>query len=121
MQKIEAIIFDKKIDTVFIHFNADMNQDHIASSKISLTAARHCKNIFYYQSNGYVLDETFYPTVFFDISDFYKIKEEALNCYKGDHNRFERLFDISLKRTEIWGYANKVNYAEGFVPVKVCL
>lgn len=121
MQRVEAIIFEKKIDTVFIHYDSDMNQDHIAASKICLTAARHCKNILYYQSNGYILDKAFYPTVFFDISDFYESKKKALNHYRGDHNRFDRLFDISLKRTEIWGYANKVQYAEGFVPVKISL
>ena len=121
MQKVESIIWEKKIDTVFIHNNADLNKDHVAASQICLTAARHCKNIFYYQSNGYVLDQAFYPTFFIDISEYYKKKERALNYYRGDHNRFDRLFDISLKRTEIWGYANKVAYAEGFVPVKVCL
>lgn len=121
MQRVEAIIFNKNIDTVFIHYDSDMNQDHIAASKICLTAARHCKNILYYQSNGYILDKSFYPTVFFDISDFYEAKKKALNHYRGDHNRFDRLFDISLKRTEIWGYANKVKYAEGFVPVKINL
>ena len=119
MQRVEAIIFEKNIDTVFIHYSSDMNQDHVAASKICLTAARHCTNILYYQSNGYVLDEAFYPTVFFDISDFYDTKKKALEHYRGDHNRFDRLFNISLKRTEIWGYANKVDYAEGFVPVKI--
>ena len=120
MQKVEKIIFDRKIDTVFMHFDSDMNQDHIATSKICLTAARHCKNILYYQSNGYILDKAFYPTVFFDISKYHDMKRKALEHYHGDHNRFDRLFDISLKRTEIWGYANKVAYAEGFVPVKMC-
>ena len=55
MQKIETIIFEKKIDTVFIHYDSDMNQDHIAAAKLSLTASRHCKNVLYYQSNGYTL------------------------------------------------------------------
>ncbi|MBE6808993.1 MAG: GlcNAc-PI de-N-acetylase [Ruminococcaceae bacterium] len=119
MQKVESIIFDKKIDTIFIHYDSDMNQDHIEASKICLTAARHCENILYYQSNGYILNKPFYPTVFFDISDYYDAKKEALYQYQGDHNRFDRLFDISLKKTEIWGYANKVKYAEGFVPVKI--
>jgi LmbE family N-acetylglucosaminyl deacetylase len=119
MQRVETIIFDKQIDTVFIHNDADMNQDHVAASRICLTAARHCKNIFYYQSNGYILDKAFYPTVFFDITPYYESKKAALSFYRGDHNRFDRLFDIALKKTEIWGYANKVAYAEGFVPVKV--
>lgn len=119
MQRVETIIFEKKIDTVFIHFHSDMNQDHIAASSICLTAARHCKNVLYYQSNGYVLNEAFHPTVFFDISNYYETKKKALACYQGDHNRFNRLFDVSLKKAEIWGYANKVAYAEGFVPVKI--
>lgn len=121
MQNVEAVLFAKEIDTVFIHFNADQNQDHIAASNISMTAARHCRNVFYYQSNGYILDSAFYPSVFFDISDFYDKKKKALEQYEGDHNRYQRLFDIALKRTEIWGYANEVAYAVGFVSIKMCL
>ena len=121
MQQIEKIIFEKNIDTVFIHYPHDMNRDHIAASHLSETAARHCKNILYYQSNGYILNNAFYPTVFIDISDFYDKKKESLQQYRGDHNRYDRLFDISLARTEIWGYANEIPYAEGFVPLKICL
>ncbi len=121
MQEIEKIIFEKNIDTVFIHHPSDINRDHVAASQLCETAARHCKNILYYQSNGYVLNDSFYPTVFIDISDFFEIKKEALKQYSGDHNRYNRLFDISLARNEIWGYANEILYAEGFVPHKVCL
>lgn len=121
MQKIEALIFEKQIDTVFIHYNSDFNQDHMAASQLCLTAARHVKNILYYQSNGYILESSFYPTIFFDISDYIEKKRKALEQYHGDHNRFNRLFDISIKRNDVWGYGNKVKYAEGFVPVKVCL
>ena len=60
MQRLEAIIFQYNIDTVFIHFNEDMNRDHIEANNICLTAARHCANIFEYQSNGYILDNVFY-------------------------------------------------------------
>lgn len=120
MQSIEKFIFEHKIDTVFIHYNSDFNQDHVSASVLSLTAARHVKNILYYQSNGYILESSFYPTVFVDVSDFIEKKKNALAQYKGDHNRFNRLFDISVKRNDVWGYANKVNFAEGFVPVKIC-
>lgn len=118
MQSIEKVIFEKNIDAVFIHYNSDFNQDHVAASILSLTAARHVKNIFYYQSNGYILESSFYPTFFVDVSDYIEQKKAALMEYKGDHNRFNRLFDISIKRNDVWGYANKVAYAEGFVPVK---
>ena len=118
MQQIEDIIYKYNIDTVFIHYNHDINQDHNAASRLSLTAARHCDNVLFYQSNGYVLDVQFTPTIFFDISKFVDKKKLALEQYGNEHNRFNRLFEINLKRNELWGYGNKCEYAEGFMPVK---
>ena len=119
MQRLEAIIFQYNIDTVFIHFNEDMNRDHIEANNICLTAARHCANIFEYQSNGYILDNVFYPTFFVNISDYIETKREALSQYGSEHNRMNRLFDTVIERNHIWGYANEVEYAEGFRIVKM--
>ena len=119
MQRIEKVIFDYDIDTIFMHFNSDMNQDHIAANKLCLTAARHCKNIIQYQSNGYVLDNVYYPTYFVDVSDYIEIKKRALMCYGEEHNRFNRLFETSIDRCRVWGYANEVEYAEGFNVIKM--
>lgn len=120
MQQIESILMEKNIDTIFMHFHSDMNQDHIAASSLCLTAARHCRNLLYYQSNGYVLNTPFYPTVFVDISDTFETKRKALMAYGEEHNRFGGLFGVSLDRNSVWGYENGVRYAEGFMPVKVC-
>ena len=119
MQRLEAIIFQYNIDTVFIHFNEDMNRDHIEANNICLTAARHCANIFEYQSNGYILDNVFYPTFFVNISDYIDKKREALSQYGSEHNRMNRLFETVIERNHIWGYANEVEYAEGFRIVKM--
>ena len=119
MQRVESIIFEYDIDTVFIHFGEDMNQDHVEASKISLTAARHCKNVLEYQSNGYILDNAFYPTYFINISDYVQKKVEALGKYGSNHNRMNRLFATILERNHIWGYSNEVEYAEGFRIVKM--
>ena len=121
MQKVERIIFEYNIDTVFIHFVSDMNQDHVEASRICKTAARHCKNILAYQGNGYVLDQSYYPTFFIDISDFIEMKKNALSMYGTEHNRFDRLFDINIERNSIWGYANKVKFAEGFHVIKMSI
>ncbi len=121
MQRIEDVIYRYHIDTVFMHFAHDMNQDHIEASKLCLTAARHCNNIFQYQSNGYVLDESYYPTFFVDISDFVDQKVRALECYGEEHNRFNKLFQINVERNHVWGYSNEVEYAEGFLPIKVLM
>lgn len=121
MQQVEKYIIDLNIDTVFMHFNADMNTDHVAASRICLTAARHCRNIIQFQSNGYVLENVYYPTFFVDISDYVDKKREALACYGKEHNRFDRLFDVSIERNHVWGYSNKVQYAEGFNIIKMLL
>ncbi len=121
MQKVEDIIFKYNIDTVFMHYTDDLNQDHIAASKICVTAARHCENIFFYQSNLYILPSPFSPTFFVDISDYVEKKKEALYQYTGDHNRFNSLFETNIERNSVWGFANKVKYAEGFVVQKYLL
>lgn len=119
MQRVESIIYDLKIDTLITHFKTDMNQDHVETNRICITAARHCRNILTYQSNGYIIDNVFYPTFFVDISEFVEKKRAALNKYGEEHNRFNKLFDINIDRNRIWGYANEVEYAEGFEIVKM--
>lgn len=119
MQRLEKIIFTYDIDTVFLHFSEDMNRDHVEANKICLTAARHCANILEYQSNGYILDNAFYPTFFINISDYIQRKREALMKYGSEHNRMDRLFSTILERNHIWGYSNEVEYAEGFRIVKM--
>ena len=118
MQQVERIIFENDIDTVFIHFKADMNQDHVEARRICLTAARHCQNILEFQSNGYVLDNEFCPRFFVDISDFIEQKKAALACYGSEHDRMNRLFSTIIERNHTWGYSNEVEYAEGFRIIK---
>lgn len=119
MQVIEKFILVNKIDTVFIHYSDDVNTDHKAASAICKTAARYCKNILMYSSNGYLPEHQFCPTVFVDITETMDLKKKALSCYKGDHNRFNRLFGIIYKKNEVFGYACQCEYAEAFVPIKV--
>ena len=125
MQRVEKIIREYKIDTVFIHSEYDMNQDHCEAARISKVAARYCKNILIYQSNLYICEKPFYPTVFFDISDYIEQKKEAMAQYGIEHQRFrakeESLFENNIRRNQVWGYSNSVKYAEGFLPFKLLL
>lgn len=119
MQRVEKIVYDLQIDTAFIHYSSDMNQDHVEASRISLTALRHCRNVLMYQSNGYILEQDYYPRYFVDISETLNLKKQALKCYGREHDRYGRLFDTICKRNEIWGYRNEVAAAEGFHVVKM--
>lgn len=119
MQSIETIVFEKNIDTVFMHFRYDINQDHIAAYQLCLTAARHCKNLLAYQSNNYICEQVYNPTYFIDISSQIEKKKKALYAYGSEHNRFNRLFETKLEMNHIWGSQNKVEYAEGFHVIKM--
>lgn len=119
MQLIESYLDRYHIDTVFMHFNADMNTDHVAASRLCLTAARHCPNILQFQSNGYVLENVYYPVYFVDISAQIEKKKAALACYGKEHNRFDSLFETNIARNQVWGFSNKTTYAEGFNIIKL--
>ena len=119
MQYIEDIIYDKKIDTVFMHYDHDLIQDHIAASEICKTAARHCNNILMFQSNFYLNSNNFSPSVFINIDNEIKNKKNSLKCYEGSYNRYNKLFDLTFKRNEIWGSYFGNTYAEAFVPIKL--
>lgn len=119
MLEIEDIIYKKKIDTIFMHNDDDLNQDHIEASKICKTASRHCKNVLMYQSNFYLSSSSFDPRLFFDITKNYKKKIRALNCYLDEHDRNNILFSHTLKRNEIFGVQVGVRYAEAFQVVRM--
>jgi N-acetylglucosamine malate deacetylase 1 len=119
MQRIEALLYKYSIDTVFIHYTEDMNHDHIEASKLCLTAARHCQNIIYFQSNAYLTLSPFTPTYFVDITDFMDLKKKALSYYPTEHDRFGRLFSTNYERDHTYGFLNGTEYCEGFVPVKI--
>ena len=119
MQRVEKVIFENNIDTIVIHYPYDANQDHVEASKICLTAGRHCKNILFFKSNGYVSVPTFSPNYFVDISDFIELKKQALNCYNGANNRFGRLFETCIENNHSFGYSNNVQFAEGFQLLKI--
>ncbi len=121
MQRLESVVFENNIETIFFHFHADLNQDHIAASELCKTAGRHCRNILMYQSNLYVLPESFYPTIYVDISAQLHKKIAALRCYQPEHNRFASLFECTIKRNEVWGYQARCAAAEAFHPVKITI
>ena len=114
MQKIEKIIYDLQIDTVVIHSSEDANQDHIEASKICVTAARHCDNILFFKSNGYLSETGFLPNYFVDISKYIELKKKALEVYSSANNRQGRLFDSCIERNHFYGYSVGVEYAEPF-------
>lgn len=123
MQRVETVILKYHIDTVFMHSEYDMNHDHIEAAKICKVAARHVDNLYVYRSNIYVTEKQFDPRIFWDISEFYQKKAEALAAYGIEHQRSmadgeNKLFEDIIYQNKIWGYAIDKLYAEGFEVIK---
>lgn len=119
MQRMEKVLSDYSIDTVFMHFADDYNTDHLAAHDICKTAARHVKNLLMFQSNPYIIYEHFCPNIYVDISEIVEKKRKALACYDEEHDRWGNLFNTNIQRNGIWGYGNHVEYAEGFCAIKL--
>lgn len=123
MHRVETVILKYNIDTVFMHSENDMNHDHVEAAKICKVAARHVANVYTYRSNIYITEIQFFPRVYWDISEFYQKKEEALAAYGIEHQRSmaegkNQLFEDILYQNKIWGYAIDAMYAEGFEVIK---
>ena len=118
MQRLEHIIFEFSIDTVFFHSNEDYNTDHLAAYQICKTAARLCRNLFMFHTNPYILEQGFSPNFFVDISEEIELKRSALACYEAKQNREGKLFETVIQRNAVWGYGNRCAYAEGFRAIK---
>ena len=46
-----------------------------------------------------------------------KVKKNSLKCYDDAHNRYNKLFDLTFKRNEIWGSHFGNSFAEAFIPI----
>lgn len=114
MQLIESFILENSIDTVVMHNIFDIQQDHIHAATISYVAGRYCDKLLMYQSNKYILPLDFYPRFFVDITKTIKLKEKALDCYSYSHNRYKKLFEMTLKQNRVYGYQVTMNEDEAF-------
>lgn len=125
MQEMESFILDNHIDTLVTHYLHDVQQDHVHASTISYVASRYCDNILMYQSNKYILPQSYYPRIFVDITDVIELKKRALNCYSEGHDRFGNLFDMTIKSNQINGFtaikSDKEIFAESFDLIKLVI
>lgn len=122
MRYLESLIHKYNIDTIFTHWQYDMNTDHPAAAKISIIAARHLNRILMYRSNWYQPDRSFNGTFFSDISKTIAIKKRALAAYPGEIKRFGQAWiDSFIDANRTWGYTIGAKYAEVFEPIRYTL
>jgi LmbE family N-acetylglucosaminyl deacetylase len=119
---IERVLVDLNIDTVYTHWNDDSHQDHVNTLKSVLAAARYVDRIFLYEQVplprvGKILSEVNY---YVDISDFYKIKEQATLAHESQvKDKYNDKVILGMRSlAEFRGSQCNCKYAEAFEAVK---
>ena len=118
--------YKKKIEPgiIFTHYENDLNIDHKLTYQAVLTATRPLPNetvkeIYSFEvisSTEFNYPLYFSPDIFFDITNFIKVKQKAMAVYSSELRDYPH--PRSLKGIEIlskcWGLKTGVKYAEAF-------
>jgi LmbE family N-acetylglucosaminyl deacetylase len=119
---INKVIDENNIDVIYTHWDKDVNQDHNAIGRATLTAGRNINNIFMYKSNRYITSSTFNGNYFIDISEFIDIKVSAIKAHEGEYAKFgKKWLDFFINDNMNSGITIGVKYAESFEVVKCCI
>lgn len=127
IKKIEYYVDYLNPEIVFTHHSGDLNIDHQITAKAVLTASRpigsySVKEIYAFEtvsstewSFGY-REKGFFPNVFFDISDTFETKCDAMRKYTSElrdfpHPRSIEMLESTAKR---WGAVIGKEKAEAF-------
>ena len=124
VSSLEKIIKKYKIDTIYTHWAGDSNQDHIATFKTTMAAARYVPNVYCYEQipiprmSENQMDINYYS----DITNTFNDKILASLCHESQikkykHHGFnveENLETIAKFR----GIQAKCKYAEAFKVIK---
>ncbi|MBI3550345.1 MAG: PIG-L family deacetylase [Elusimicrobia bacterium] len=122
IQMLERHIRDIKPNLIFTHHFDDTHQDHRKVSQATTTAARHVRNVLYFEVPSTL---NFNPSVYVDIGTFLPRKLAVLKAHRSQVFQ-TKVPDLTIlesaKSTAVFrGYQDRVKYAEAFVPMRLSL
>lgn len=109
---IEGVIASVRPTIVYTHTLRDNHQDHRATNRATMIAARGVPNVLCYQAPSTVIDFT--PTHFVDVTEFIDAKLRALRAFASQHAvRIYLADDMTLATARYWSrFAGGVGYVE---------
>lgn len=125
VSKLESLIRRYEIDTIYTHWAGDSNQDHIATFKTTMAAARYVPTIFCYEQIPIPrhTENEMAVNYYSDISKVMKLKLEVANFHKSQVEKYSLSgFDVAdnleiLARFR--GIQANCEYAEAFQVIKI--
>jgi LmbE family N-acetylglucosaminyl deacetylase len=121
---LDGMMQTYKIDTVYTHWAGDSNQDHIATYKATMAAARYVPNVFCYEQIPLPrhTENEMNINYYNDITGFMDAKIEVAKCHKSQIKKYgEAGFDVPYRLkilAEYRGIQANCKYAEGFHLIK---
>jgi len=121
---LDGMMQSYKIDTVYTHWAGDSNQDHIATFKATMAAARYVPNVFCYEQIPLSrhTENEMNINYYSDITDYMDSKIEVAKCHKSQIKKYGKEgFDVPHRLkilAEYRGIQANCNYAEGFHLIK---
>lgn len=129
VKTIERIKDEIEPDTIFTHYERDLNIDHQITYRAVITATRPMSNesvkeVYSFEvlsSTEWNFPLTYSPDVYFDISNYLERKIEAMEKYKTElmnypHPRSIEGIRLSAKK---WGMQVGLEYAEAFKLIRM--
>jgi len=120
VQDIEVVLARIKPHFTFIHYDMDTHQDHRALAKAAVSATRYVKNVLFYEGPT---SQNFSPTVFVDIRETLEEKLQILLAHQSQVMKTNieglSIVDISRSTAVFRGISGRVQYAEGFMPLRM--
>jgi len=130
IKKIELEINRFKPNTIYTHFNGDLNIDHQVVSECVITATRPVNNsnlnkIFFFEvlsstDFSFSIKKKFEPNHFENIEEFIDFKIKALKFYENEMKKFphSRSIENILNLSKLRGSQMFKKHAEAFMLVK---
>ena len=121
---LETLIKKYKIDVIYTHWAGDSNQDHIATFKTTMAAARYVSNVYCYEQIPIPrhTDNPMRINHYSDITYSFDNKIKAAECHKSQFKKYKAAgFDVSENLTTLAkfrGIQANCKYAEAFQVIK---
>lgn len=118
---INNILDEKDINTVYTSWRGDSHQDHIATFKCVMAAARYIDNVYLYEQIPQPRTNELHvePTHYVDITGYFEIKKKAMRAHKSQVKKYgDALMDGIESLARLRGIQCNRKYAEAFEVIK---
>ena len=124
ISKLESLIKKYEIDLIYTHWAGDSNQDHIATFKTTMAAARYVKNVYCYEQIPIPRHTENQMTVnhYVNITNTFVEKIKAAKCHQSQFEKYKSAgFDVEgnlITLAKYRGIQANCKYAEAFQVIK---